>query len=364
MQKRIHIIAAARPNFMKISPLWRVLSQKKWADVRIIHTGQHYDYAMSDTFFEQLCLPSPYKNLNVQQGTHGQQTGRVIELYESLLLQERPDLVIVVGDVNATFATTLAAVKLCIPVAHVEAGLRAYDRTMPEEINRILTDAICDYLWTPSLDANANLAKEGIDAHKITFVGNIMIDTLHMLLPQIKECKPSLPPSIKNDAYALVTLHRPSNVDGFTNLQALCLALEQCSKCMPLVFPLHPRTKLQLEKFHLLDLLKNNPHIHLMPPQPYLEFMNLVIDSRIVITDSGGIQEETSYLGIPCLTVRKNTERPITIELGTNQLINIEDMFTTFEKALQTKRKTTNIPYWDGNTALRIVEHMENFLQI
>lgn len=352
---KIDIVAAARPNFMKIAPLWHALRQEPWANTRIIHTGQHYDRAMSDVFFEELGLPAPSVNLGIGSGSHGQQTGRVLEAFEACLLANKPDLVVVVGDVNATPAAAMAAVKLGIPTAHLEAGLRSFDRGMPEEINRLITDAICDQLWTPSEDADDHLLSEGVLPSRIHRVGNIMIDTLEMLLPAIRANDALDQYQLKEKEYALVTLHRPSNVDNAESLNMLCDCLGTCAKRLPLLFPLHPRTKAALDRFGFSQRLESLARVQLIPPQPYVSFMNLLYSSKAVITDSGGIQEETSYLGIPCLTLRNNTERPVTITQGTNKLVNIETVVAAFDSALRNEVIRPTIPLWDGKTAGRIV---------
>ena len=361
----IDLVAAARPNFMKIAPLWHALSHEPWARVRIIHTGQHYDAAMSEVFFQDLGMPKPYLNLGIGGGTHGQQTGRVLEAYEAHLMKERPDLVIVVGDVNATPAAALAAVKLQIQVAHLEAGLRSFDRTMPEEINRRITDSICDILWTPSEDADKHLQTEGIPNERRLRVGNIMIDTLCLLLPRIKADPILHTLSLCEGSYVVVTLHRPANVDNREQLALLCEKLVTCSRTIPLVLPLHPRTRARLTEFGLLSLLEHEaPHLRLLTPQPYCAFMRLVQGSLAVLTDSGGVQEETSYLGIPCLTLRENTERPVTITLGTNRLITADDLPKALEEVLQKPHTPARIPLWDGQTAGRIVEHIRTLFGI
>ena len=358
---QIDLVAAARPNFMKIAPLWHALSKEKWAKVRIVHTGQHYDHAMSTVFFEELGLPSPHVNLEIGSGTHGQQTGRVLEAYENLLLtQEKPDLVVVAGDVNATPAAAMAAVKLGIRVAHLEAGLRSFDRSMPEEINRIVTDSICDELWTPSPDADENLLKEGIESTRIKRVGNIMIDTLHYLRPRITSEPILKKMKLQKGKYALLTLHRPSNVDSPEKLRAIVVGLKDCAKQMPFVFAIHPRTRASLEKFNLLNELQNDKGFFLLPPQPYCAFMQLVLNTKIVVTDSGGVQEETSFLGIPCLTLRENTERPVTVSLGTNKLITVESLLMSFVSEIHMARRDVCIPLWDGQTANRVVEKIHN----
>ena len=274
-QFTIDLVAAARPNFMKIAPLWHALAKRPWARARVIHTGQHYDYAMSQVFFEELGLPTPYANLGVGSGSHGQQTGRVLEAYEAHLVKDAPDLVVVVGDVNATPAAALAAVKLHIPTAHLEAGLRSFDRTMPEEINRLVTDTICDHLWTPSEDADMNLASEGIPGTRVTRVGNIMIDTLLMLLPRIQKEDILEKLGLWGKGYAVVTLHRPSNVDSQESLKLLCELLLQAAQKIPLVFPLHPRTRARLEEYGLMNALSGKEAIRLLEPQPYCAFMSV-----------------------------------------------------------------------------------------
>jgi len=358
----IHLIAAARPNFMKIAPLYHTLRKKNWAEPEIIHTGQHYDLNMSDDFFNDLNLPEPHIHLGIGSGTHAEQTGRVMIAYEKILLNKRPDLTIVVGDVNSTLAATLAATKLGVKVAHLEAGLRAYDRSMPEEINRVVTDSLADILWTPSPDADENLKKEGISSDKIQRVGNIMIDSIEMLRPCIEKEPEWQKLKLKRNSYGLVTLHRPSNVDLADKLKILCKALHQIAEKTPLVFPAHPRTMKNLKKFKLLNLIKSSPHILLISPLSYIPFMNLVFNCRFVITDSGGIQEETTYLGIPCLTVRPHTERPITITQGTNKLTKPKDLNKQVEAILNNKREKCKIKLWDGKTAKRIAETLSSTL--
>lgn len=356
--RTIDLVAAARPNFMKIAPLFKALSRESWANVRIIHTGQHYDKAMSDVFFQEFALPKPWLNLGIGSGTHGQQTGRVLEAYEAHLLADRPDLVIVAGDVNATPAAALAAAKLHIPVAHLEAGLRSFDRSMPEELNRCLTDCLCDILWTPSEDADQNLLAEGVAHERIHRVGNIMIDTLEALMPAIQSSPILTQLALDECSFVLVTLHRPSNVDDKERLSSLCELLCACARELPLVFPLHPRTRARLQDFGLMAGLSQS-HILLTEPQPYTAFMRLVSSSRAVITDSGGVQEETSYLGIPCLTLRENTERPVTLTLGTNTLVPSDTLPDALHQALSQKNShLCRIPLWDGHTADRIVQHL------
>jgi UDP-N-acetylglucosamine 2-epimerase (non-hydrolysing) len=360
----IHLIAAARPNFMKIGPLFHALKKEAWAEPVIVHTGQHYDLNMSDVFFQDLRLPAPHIHLGIGSGSHAEQTGQVMMAYEKVLIRERPDLVIVVGDVNSTLAATLAAAKLGIKVAHLEAGLRSFDRTMPEEINRLATDVISDYLWTPSSDADKNLIREGIQPHKIKRVGNIMLDSFEMLRKRIESEILYAKYGLKRQSYGLVTLHRPSNVDNYERLKKICHILALLSMKITLIFPLHPRTRNNLKINGLFLKMKSIPNIHLKEPVNYIGFMNLVSNCSIAITDSGGIQEETTYLGIPCLTIRPNTERPITITQGTNRLCKVEEIIDQAELALKNKRSYTVPDFWDGKTSSRIVHDIKsNFVR-
>jgi UDP-N-acetylglucosamine 2-epimerase (non-hydrolysing) len=356
---KIYLVAAARPNFMKIAPLYHALKIEKWALPLIVHTGQHYDINMSSSFFKDLALPNPYKNLEVGSGTHAEQTGMVMIAFEKLVMSERPDLIVVVGDVNSTMACTIGAVKLGVEVAHLEAGLRSFDRTMPEEINRIVTDSLADILWTPSPDADQNLLKEGISPSKIKRVGNIMIDSLELSRDKIERENGLASYQIKPREYAVTTIHRPSNVDNKEQLEKLCNTLIDISERIKLVLPLHPRTRTRLTEFGLQRIFKHNDRIIITEPLSYFKFMNLVFNARLVITDSGGIQEETTYLGIPCLTLRDNTERPVTIELGTNSLSNVSRVASDVNEILQGKYKKGSVPeLWDGKTAKRITEEI------
>lgn len=362
----IHLVCAARPNFMKIAPLYHALKTECWATPIIVHTGQHYDANMSDAFFEDLGLPKPDVYLGIGSGTHAEQTAKVMIAYEQILLKQRPDLVVVVGDVNSTMAATIVASKLGVKVAHLEAGLRSFDRSMPEEINRLVTDVLADMLWTPSPDADENLLKEGISPDKITRVGNIMIDSLEMLRSKIEAVKAYAAFDLEPLTYAVATFHRPSNVDDPDLLKELFGILTGISQDVPIVFPIHPRTRRNIEENDLLSSLNGNGRsgkLFLPEPLPYVQFMSLVLNSRLVITDSGGIQEETSYLGIPCLTVRENTERPITVTQGTNQLCRLEDLEQKTEELLRpNNHRRPSIDLWDGKTAERIVGLLRNHL--
>ncbi len=361
-KKIIHLIAAARPNFMKIAPLYHSLVQQKWAHPVIVHTGQHYDMNMSDAFFRDLNLPAPHIHLDVGSGTHAEQTGHVMIAYEKILLSALPDLVVVVGDVNSTVACSLTAVKLGLKVAHLEAGLRSFDRTMPEEINRIITDAIADYLWTPSVDADENLKHEGVEPTKITMVGNIMIDSLVMMTTAIQKETTREKMGLVDKKYGVVTLHRPSNVDDQNILSHLCNSLIRLSKETILVFPIHPRTAKNLRRFFLYENLANAPRMILTDPLGYKSFMNLIFGCKFVITDSGGLQEETTYLKIPCLTLRPNTERPVTITQGTNKLSTPDRIEADLKETIEKDCKTPPL-FWDGKTAKRVVESIKAVLE-
>jgi len=373
----IHLIAAARPNFMKIAPLYHALKKKAWADPKIVHTGQHYDLNMSDVFFQDLGLPEPDLHLGIGSGSHAEQTGQVLMAYEKVLQETKPDLVIVVGDVNSTMACTLAATKVSYKttqrsaapqrplVAHLEAGLRSLDRSMPEEVNRLVTDVLADILWTPSPDGDAHLKREGICPEKIIRVGNIMIDSLEMLRERIESTAVCKEMELHPLTYGLVTLHRPSNVDYPENLETLCRLLSRISDKAALVFPVHPRTRKNLETHGLKPLLNEKPGIKLLTPLSYVRFMSLVFNSRFVITDSGGIQEETSYLNIPCFTMRSNTERPVTITSGTNRLCTVENLESHVDQLLSGNFQSGSaIEFWDGKTAGRVVESIENIFGI
>lgn len=356
--KVMHIVGA-RPNFMKVAPIMAEMARYPEHFLQtLVHTGQHYDFNMSDIFFHELGMPAPDEFLGVGSGSHAEQTARVMMAFEPIVLKYRPDWVIVVGDVNSTLACALVCVKLGIRVAHVEAGLRSGDRTMPEEINRILTDQISDLLFTPSMDGNENLLREGIISNKIHFVGNVMIDTLIKMLPLAKAQATLERLNLKSQSYILVTLHRPSNVDELSNLITILDALKNLAGVYPVVFPVHPRTKQKIAQ--TLFVLENSD-ITFIEPQGYLDFLVLTQNASIVLTDSGGIQEETSYLKVPCLTLRPNTERPVTIKFGTNSLIATTKnaIYDAVQERLQNsyQRDNQSIPFWDGCAAKRIVAH-------
>ncbi len=374
---KIHLIAAARPNFMKIAPLYHALKSKAWAEPVIVHTGQHYDLNMSDVFFQDLGLPEPDIHLGVGSGTHAEQTGQVMMAYEKVLLERKPDLVVVVGDVNSTVACTMAAAKINQYngqrtmdhgrdrrpyVGHLEAGLRSFDRSMPEEINRLVTDALADILWTPSADGDENLIREGVSREKIQRVGNIMIDSLEMLRDKIQGQAACSDFGLKPQQFGMVTLHRPSNVDDPKKLAKLFDLLFRLSKKIPLVFPIHPRTRKSADQIGILPQLDQSKELILLDPLNYVRFMNLVFNCRFALTDSGGIQEETTYLGIPCITLRPNTERPITLTRGTNRLCDLDNLAAAVDSVLsEKKRQSCKIELWDGKTAERVVRSIQNY---
>jgi len=356
--KPIILVVGARPNFMKIAPLHAELARRGVNQI-LLHTGQHYDENMSKVFFEDLRMPEPDIYLGVGSGTHAEQTARVMVEFERICLEHRPSMVVVVGDVNSTIACTLVAAKLWIPSAHVEAGLRSFDRRMPEEINRLLTDSICDILLTPSSDGDENLLREGVSAEKIHLVGNIMIDSLLLNLERAESSDIRERLGVLQGEYGVLTLHRPSNVDDEIAFGRVLSALEAIGAHLPVVFPVHPRTRKQAQEFELEARLEAIPNIILCEPIGYLDFVRLMSGAKLVLTDSGGLQEETTALGIPCLTLRENTERPITVTEGTNIIVG-NDTDTIVEaafKALESGGKTGSVPeLWDGRTAGRIAD--------
>ena len=361
MTKKIKIISVvgARPNFMKIAPLVREFGKSKKIKHILVHTGQHYDQEMSGNFFKDLGIKKPNNNLNVGSSSHAVQTADIMVGLEKIFIRENPELVLVVGDVNSTVAASLTASKLHIPVAHIEAGLRSFDRNMPEEINRIVTDRLSSFLFTTEPEAKKNLLKEGVETKKIFFVGNVMIDSLFYSLKKAESLSPLKKHNLDIKEYSLVTLHRPSNVDDKNILKNILQAFSVIQKDIPIVWPVHPRTKKMLTKFKLNSFLKKQKNLILLPAISYLNFLSLMSKAKFVMTDSGGIQEETTALGIPCLTIRENTERPITIKQGTNILVGIkkENIIKHARKILKNQSKKGRIPkYWDGNTAKRIIK--------
>jgi UDP-N-acetylglucosamine 2-epimerase (non-hydrolysing) len=347
-------VVGARPNFMKIAPIVEKMKQTPELESILVHTGQHYSEGMSDVFFRDLEIPAPDVYLGVGSGSHAEQTARIMVEFEKVCVEQAPDLVLVVGDVNSTMACTIVAAKLLVPVAHVEAGLRSFDRAMPEEINRVVTDALASILFTTSRDADENLKREGVDTSKIFFVGNVMIDTL------LKHSKKAAALKIdKPQQYALVTLHRPSNVDDANVLGSILEAINEISKSIPVLFPIHPRTAKSIRDF---SLPMNG--IRTMDPLGYLEFLHLEASATVVLTDSGGLQEETTILGVPCLTLRNNTERPVTITQGTNNLVGTdkERILEAFRRIMNVPQKTASHPeFWDGHAAERIVRVIREF---
>ena len=351
--KVFHIVGA-RPNLMKVAPVMNALKTRPHVVQTLVHTGQHYDANMSDVFFEQLGIPAPDVNLAVGSGTHARQTAEIMTRFEPVLLERQPDIVLVYGDVNSTVATALVCAKLGVRVGHVEAGLRSFDRTMPEEINRLVTDQLADMLFTPSEDGDANLLKEGIPVEKIFRVGNVMIDSLVKLLPAARSHHHNGLP----ERYALVTLHRPANVDDSVILKRILESLLEVSQDLSVIFPAHPRTRKRIADFGL-----QAGQLQILDPLSYLEFLSMQSRATVVITDSGGIQEETTYLGVPCLTLRENTERPVTVSLGTNVLVgrDPEKLRVELSRVLAGEAKKGTVPpLWDGHTGERIAALLVN----
>jgi UDP-N-acetylglucosamine 2-epimerase (non-hydrolysing) len=363
MLKVINVVGA-RPNFMKVAPVVEALKRRarEFAPPLVVHTGQHYDAEMSDAFFRDLGLPEPDVYLEVGSASHAVQTALVMQRFEPVVVRERPDWVLVVGDVNSTLACALVCAKLRVRVAHVEAGLRSRDRSMPEEINRLLTDQIADLLLTPSDDADANLLAEGVAPERIRFVGNVMMDSLRAQLERAQNSDVRARLGVAEGDYAVVTLHRPSNVDEHSTLSGILRALEQIAERLPVVFPVHPRTRARLAEFGLTENVESNARLRLIEPLGYLDFLRLYSGARLVLTDSGGIQEETTALGIPCLTLRENTERPVTVTMGTNVVVgtDTERIVSAARAALERpptpKDQLKLPPLWDGHTADRILD--------
>jgi len=361
----VHCIVGARPNFVKIGPIVRAAATSRRLRTRLIHTGQHYDAQMSRHFFEDLNLPEPDRHLDVRSGTHAVQTARIMETYEPVLAEEQPGLVLVVGDVNSTLACALVAAKAGVPIGHVEAGLRSFDRTMPEEINRIVTDALADLLFTTCTDADENLRREGVAQQKIHFVGNVMIDTLLASLPLAAERRTAERLGLVPGGYAAVTIHRPTNVDEPAGLERVVTILRALAGRLPVVFPVHPRTARRAQELGLDAVLRDCPGLHVVEPMRYLEFVDLLRTARLVLTDSGGVQEETTILGVPCLTLRPNTERPVTITAGTNELVPLDarGAIEAAQRRLADRAapQPHRPPLWDGHAAERIVAVLEAF---
>ncbi len=371
MKKKILCVVGARPNFTKIAPIMQAISEhSKKLEAYLLHTGQHYDEAMKHSFFEQLNIPEPDEDLEVGSGSHAEQTAEVMKRFEPVLDREQPAAVLVVGDVNSTIACGLVASKKQIPLIHVESGLRSYDRAMPEEINRVLTDQISDLLFTTEKSALDNLLREGIDKNRVVFVGNVMIDTLLKNLENAVPMEQTLASvegaeQILNKSFALITMHRPSNVDDKETLTSLIDTLSELSSQLPMVFPVHPRTKMKIEEFGLMDEVTNN-NILLLPPLGYLHLLGLMKNAKVVLTDSGGIQEETTALGIPCITLRENTERPVTVSEGTNTIVGSDPIKVkaAFDDVMSSGGKAGRTPeLWDGNAAVRIVEYLDAWVE-
>jgi len=359
MRKKIELIVGARPNFMKSAPLMKELARHPDIfETQLIHTGQHYNHELSQLFFDQLKMPQPDMYLGVGSGSHAEQTAKIMVSLEKILVEQKPDLIVVFGDVNSTLAAAVVASKLWIKIAHVEAGLRSFDNSMPEEINRIVTDRLSDYLFVTEKSGITNLKNEGAADDKLFFTGNIMIDSLIGNFEIAKESKILNELSLKPQEYAALTLHRPANVDNKDTLKNILNILTEIGKDIPIVFPCHPRTQKNLEKFGLLNNI-NKDAIKIIGPIGYLDFLKLQGESKFVLTDSGGIQEETTYMGIPCITLRENTERPVTIETGSNTLTGIDKakILDAVNQIIGGKYKTGSVPkLWDGQTAMRITD--------
>lgn len=366
MNMRVINVVGARPNFMKASPVLKEMKTHSSFHPFLVHTGQHYDSDMSDVFFEDLELPEPDIYLGAGSASHAQQTARIMIEFEKVIQVIKPDLVVVYGDVNSTLACTLVAKQMNVKVAHVEAGLRSYDRNMPEEVNRVVTDALSDLLFTPSLNANENLLREGVDRDKIHFVGNAMIDSLLANLHKIQKSSILRALNCKRKNYVVLTIHRPSNVDDKRILENILAAINEISDKFKIVFPIHPRTSKNIKAFFMAKKLESKENLIFSSPMRYIDFLRLIKDSYCVLTDSGGVQEETTFLGIPCLTLRKSTERPVTVTEGTNTIVgadskNIIKVFSNIDNDRIKKRKPK---YWDGEASSRIVKTINNYFEL
>jgi len=362
----LHVVGA-RPNFMKVAPVWEELRKDPRVRQVLVHTGQHYDPNMSEVFFQDLGMPPPHAHLGAGGGSHAQQTAKIMALVEPVILREKPEVVVVVGDVNSTVAVALVAAKLDVAVAHIEAGLRTWDWSMPEEINRVLTDRMSQLLFTPSQDADDNLAREAIDPRRVHFVGNVMIDSLRAVLPRARQSRIHEKLGVRKGEYALATLHRPSNVDEPQALQKLLAALAEVSGRIPVVFPVHPRTRARLEADASLRTRAEEARgLKLAEPVGYLDFLALTANARLVMTDSGGVQEETTALGVPCLTLRQSTERPVTVQVGTNTLVGTDpaQVVPAAMAVLDGRGKKGRVPdLWDGKAAARIAPVLIRFCE-
>jgi UDP-N-acetylglucosamine 2-epimerase (non-hydrolysing) len=364
MKMVVHIVGA-RPNFMKVAPIYRAIARRGRLHQLLVHTGQHYDVKMSDVFFSDLGMPAPDVHLGVGSGSHAEQTARIMTALERVLEAKPPALVSVVGDVNSTLAAALVAAKMAIPISHVEAGLRSFDRTMPEEINRIVADRLSEWLLTPSPDADENLRREGVDPERIVMVGNVMIDSLLASKARADKLSTVADLGLTPRGYAVCTLHRPSNVDDPGRLGGLIDALAFVSARIPVIFPAHPRTRKMIAQAKLASTLETSPNLRLVDPMGYLEFLALTSQAKLILTDSGGLQEESTALNVPCLTLRENTERPVTVAVGTNTVVGTDPDRIKREaaKILEGRGKRGRVPdLWDGHTSERIAEFYERVL--
>ncbi len=362
-RKILHVVGA-RPNFMKVAPVMKAIGRAGFADQKLVHTGQHYDVSMSDVFFSDLGMPLPDVHLGVGSGSHAEQTAKVMVGFEKVCLEEKPHLVVVAGDVNSTMACAIDCAKLRIPCAHIEAGLRSFDLDMPEEVNRIVTDRLCEILLTPSPDADENLRREGAEASRIFRVGNVMIDTLLDHLPRARQTGAPQRLGVEPGRYVVLTLHRPSNVDDPEVLSGLLDALAAIQRHLPIVFPVHPRTRKRLDEFGLAERVAAMTGLRLCDPLGYLEFLGVASQAKLVLTDSGGLQEETTALGIPCLTLRENTERPITVSEGTNTVVGVgaRRIVEEVDRVLAGEGKAGRVPaLWDGRAGERVAQVLRDW---